>query len=90
MDLGPHAGFILASYGAMTFIVAGLIAWFVLDGRRQVVHWPTVLCLAGGIISSAVGPTVGAQLPNPSAQCVGPMAGGVGECWLVRVTVGRG
>jgi heme exporter protein D len=35
MDLGPHAGFILASYGAMIFIVGGLIAWFVFDGRRQ-------------------------------------------------------
>lgn len=35
MDLGPHAGFILASYGAMTFIVGGLITWFVLDGWRQ-------------------------------------------------------
>jgi heme exporter protein D len=35
MDLGPHAGFILASYAAMTFIVGGLIAWFALDGWRQ-------------------------------------------------------
>jgi heme exporter protein D len=35
MDLGPHAGFIWMSYAAMTFIVGGLIAWFVFDGWRQ-------------------------------------------------------
>lgn len=35
MDLGPHAAFIWASYGAFTAIIAGLIAWAVLDGRRQ-------------------------------------------------------
>lgn len=35
MDLGPHAGFIWASYAAMTVIVGGLIAWFVFDGWRQ-------------------------------------------------------
>ena len=35
MDLGPHAGFILASYAAMTIIVGGLISWFVFDGWRQ-------------------------------------------------------
>lgn len=35
MDLGPHAGYIWLSYAAMSFIVVGLIIWFVLDGRRQ-------------------------------------------------------
>ncbi len=35
MDLGPHASFIWISYAAMTFIVGGLIAWFVFDGWRQ-------------------------------------------------------
>ncbi len=35
MDLGPHAGFILASYGAVAAVVGGLIGWLVYDGRRQ-------------------------------------------------------
>ena len=35
MDLGQHAGYIWLSYAAMSIIVAGLIAWFVFDGRRQ-------------------------------------------------------
>ena len=35
MDLGPHAGFILASYAATALAIAALIAWLVIDGRRQ-------------------------------------------------------
>jgi heme exporter protein D len=35
MDLGPHAAFILASYGAFVLIVALLIGWTLFDGRRQ-------------------------------------------------------
>ena len=35
MDLGPHAGFILAAYAIALAIVAGLIAWIVLDHRAQ-------------------------------------------------------
>lgn len=34
MDLGPHAAFIWGSYGVFVCIVAALIAWAVLDGRR--------------------------------------------------------
>ena len=34
MDLGPHAAFIWGSYGVFVGIVAALIAWTVLDGRR--------------------------------------------------------
>ncbi|EFO32672.1 heme exporter protein CcmD [Roseibium sp. TrichSKD4] len=33
-DLGPHAGFIIACYFITISVVAGLIAWVVLD-RRQ-------------------------------------------------------
>jgi len=33
MDLGPHAAFIWASYGILVAVLAGLIAWLVLDGR---------------------------------------------------------
>ena len=36
MDLGPHAFFILAAYGAAAAIVLGLIARAVLDHRAQV------------------------------------------------------
>jgi heme exporter protein D len=35
MDLGPHAIFIIAAYGAAAVVVAGLIAWVVLDFRAQ-------------------------------------------------------
>lgn len=35
MALGPHAAFILASYGAAAAVVAGLIGWLVVDGQRQ-------------------------------------------------------
>lgn len=35
MDLGPHAAFILASYGAETVVLASLVAWLIWDGRRQ-------------------------------------------------------
>ena len=35
MDLGPHAGFIWASYGAFVVIVGALILWTLVEGRRQ-------------------------------------------------------
>jgi heme exporter protein D len=35
MDLGPHAGFIWAAYAAAAVVLAALVAWLVLDGRRQ-------------------------------------------------------
>ncbi len=35
MDLGPHAAFIIASYAVVTAVMAGLVAWLVVDGRRQ-------------------------------------------------------
>ena len=35
MDLGNHAGFILASYGLTILVVAGLFAWVIVDGRAQ-------------------------------------------------------
>jgi heme exporter protein D len=35
MDLGPHAAFIVIAYAVAALIVAGLIAWVLLDQRRQ-------------------------------------------------------
>ncbi len=35
MNLGQHAGFIIASYAVTAFIVAALIAWVVLDYSAQ-------------------------------------------------------
>ena len=35
MNLGPHADFIVAAYAVTAFVVAGLIAWVVLDYRRS-------------------------------------------------------
>jgi heme exporter protein D len=34
MDLGPHAAFIIASYAIVGLVMAGLVAWLILDGRR--------------------------------------------------------
>lgn len=33
--LGPHAGFIVASYGLTTLVIAGLIAWVLVDHSAQ-------------------------------------------------------
>ncbi len=35
MDLGPHAGFIWASYGAVALVLVALLVWLIFDGRRQ-------------------------------------------------------
>ena len=35
MDLGPHAAFIWAAYAAAALVLAALVAWLVVDGRRQ-------------------------------------------------------
>jgi heme exporter protein D len=35
MDLGPHAAFIVASYAIVAIVMVGLVAWLVVDGRRQ-------------------------------------------------------
>ena len=35
MDLGPHAAFIVSAYGFATLIVTAMIAWIVVDHRRQ-------------------------------------------------------
>jgi heme exporter protein D len=35
MDLGPHAGFILAAYAVACAVVAALIAWIISDHRAQ-------------------------------------------------------
>ena len=35
MDLGPHAAFIWAAYAIVAAVLAGLVAWLVVDGRRQ-------------------------------------------------------
>jgi len=35
MDLGKHAVFIWASYGAVVCVLAGLVVWLILDGRRH-------------------------------------------------------
>ena len=35
MNLGPHADFIVAAYAVTVFVVAGLIAWVVLDYLAQ-------------------------------------------------------
>ena len=36
-NLGPHAGFILASYGAVAIVLVGLTLSIVLDHRAQAV-----------------------------------------------------
>ena len=34
LNLGPHWGFIVGSYGAVLLVLAGLLAWVLLDERR--------------------------------------------------------
>ena len=34
-DMGPHAAFIWMAYAIMTGVLAALIAWLILDGRKQ-------------------------------------------------------
>jgi len=35
IDLGPHAAFIVSAYGFAVLIVTAMIAWIVIDHRRQ-------------------------------------------------------
>ena len=35
MALGPYGGFIFSSYGLAIMVVAALIAWVLIDYRRQ-------------------------------------------------------
>jgi heme exporter protein D len=35
MSLGPYASFIVTSYALVTAVVASLIAWIIIDYRRQ-------------------------------------------------------
>lgn len=35
MNLGPHAAFIIAAYGAAIVVIGALIAWVTLDYRAQ-------------------------------------------------------
>jgi heme exporter protein D len=35
VNLGPHADFIVAAYAVTIFVVAGLVAWVVLDYSAQ-------------------------------------------------------
>jgi heme exporter protein D len=35
MELGPHAGFIVAAYAAAASVIGALVAWVTLDHRAQ-------------------------------------------------------
>ena len=35
MQLGPHAAYIIAAYGATFAVIAGLILWVMADHRQQ-------------------------------------------------------
>jgi heme exporter protein D len=35
IEEGAHAGFIIAAYAVTVVVLAGLLAWAVLDGRMQ-------------------------------------------------------
>jgi heme exporter protein D len=35
MNLGPHAAFILAAWGAAIVVIAGLVGWVIVDFRAQ-------------------------------------------------------
>jgi len=36
LNLGPHAAYILAAYGAAVLVLGGLIGWIRADARQQV------------------------------------------------------
>ena len=38
MNLGPHAGFIIAAYAIAALVIIGLIVWVELDNRAQRRH----------------------------------------------------
>jgi heme exporter protein D len=38
MNLGSHAGFIIAAYAVAALVIIGLIAWIELDNRAQRKH----------------------------------------------------
>jgi heme exporter protein D len=35
MELGPHAGFIIAAYAAAAVVIGALVAWVIFDHRKQ-------------------------------------------------------
>ena len=35
MELGPHAGFIVAAYAVAALVLGALVAWVVIDHRMQ-------------------------------------------------------
>jgi heme exporter protein D len=35
MNLGPHADFIIGAYAAAAVVIVAMIAWVILDHRRQ-------------------------------------------------------
>jgi heme exporter protein D len=35
MELGPHASFIWAAYAITALVVAALLSWLLMDGKRQ-------------------------------------------------------
>lgn len=35
MELGPHASFIWAAYALTALVIAALLSWLLVDGRRQ-------------------------------------------------------
>lgn len=35
LDMGPHAAFIWTAYAAVALGIGALIAWVIVDGRRQ-------------------------------------------------------
>ncbi|MEP6826911.1 MAG: heme exporter protein CcmD [Aestuariivirga sp.] len=35
MNLGPHAGFIIAAYAVTALVIIGLIVWIEVDNRMQ-------------------------------------------------------
>jgi heme exporter protein D len=35
MDLGPHAAFIWSAYAVVAVVLATVVLWLILDGRRQ-------------------------------------------------------
>ena len=74
MNLGPHAFFILAAYGAAAAIVLGLIGRAVLDHRAQVKALAALEARGARRRSVAIAETAAASTAEPAATTGGPPA----------------
>lgn len=65
-SLGKYAGTIIACYGAVGLVVAGLVAWLLLDGRRLAAQLAALE--ARGVRRRSHGVDEGSSAPETKAE----------------------